>query len=239
MNLAEEGLLQAYDSPAAADVPAQFKDPEHRWTGVAVRARMLVTYRGGNSPRKALRKLDDLLDPSLKNQITLARPTAGTTGGHVAALFVLWGGEKASAYFRSLHANGVKLVGGNSIVAETVGKGVCTAGITDNDDVFSATKEGAELHATLPDQDTFGTLAVPTTVGLVAGRPQSESAKKLVDYLISKEVEKKLLDAQFAYAPVRGTGTTSAKWMQIDYREVARAMPQAVRKATSILEGRE
>src|SRR4051812_8714298 len=46
INLADEGLLAAYDSPAAADVPEQFKDPEHRWAASGMRVRVIV-----NSPQ--------------------------------------------------------------------------------------------------------------------------------------------------------------------------------------------
>src|SRR4051812_25040552 len=70
INLAEEGLLEPYDSSAAADVPAQFKDPDHRWICVGIRARMLITHRDSNLFTPALRKLNDLLDPSLKDKIT-------------------------------------------------------------------------------------------------------------------------------------------------------------------------
>ena len=31
INLAEEGVLAPYESPSAKDVPAQYKDPQHRW----------------------------------------------------------------------------------------------------------------------------------------------------------------------------------------------------------------
>ena len=40
--LAAEGLLAAYDSPSAADIPEVFRDPERRWTGFAARARVFI-----------------------------------------------------------------------------------------------------------------------------------------------------------------------------------------------------
>ena len=40
INLAEEGLLQPYESPAAKDVRGEFKDPQHRWTSNGLRARV-------------------------------------------------------------------------------------------------------------------------------------------------------------------------------------------------------
>lgn len=236
INLAQEGLLLPYESPAGKDVPAMFKDPQHRWTGNALRVRVI-----GIDPKWHLSRLKEplyvleaLSRAEFKDRIAMARPTAGTTGGHVAALYVLWGEAKADAYFKSLHDNGVKLLGGNGPVAAAVGNGSIDLGLTDNDDVAAVAREGGKIVAELPDQDTFGTLAIPTTVGLVQDSP---AARQLVDYLLSPDVEKQLLDAKFAYAPVRGEMTF--KPMQVDYNAVAKAMPMAIRRVTAILEGRE
>ncbi len=236
INLAEEGLLQPYDSPGAGQIMAMYKDPEHRWAGNGLRARVIAA--GGSIRGSAGLHLTDLADPKLKEKIAMARPTAGTTGGHVAALFVLWGDERASAFFRSLRANQVKLLGGNGPVAEAVARKQAELGLTDNDDVASASREsGGNLEMVLPDQDGFGTLMLPTTIGLVSGSRQPDAAKKLVDYLLSPEVEQKMEAANFTAWSVRQSGEVKA--MQVDYLAVARAMPEAVRKASRILEGRE
>src|SRR5205823_307080 len=107
VSLADTGALAAYDSPSAGEIPARFKDPGHRWAGTALRARVIAVNTSPDAP-VALRHiagLEGLTNPALKDRVGLARPTAGTTGGHVAALYVLWGRERADAYFRDLHAN--------------------------------------------------------------------------------------------------------------------------------------
>ena len=235
INLAEEGVLAPYDSLSAADVPARFKDPQHRWAGNGMRVRMIVASEGVTLAHS----IEQLTDPIWKGTLGIARPTAGTTGGHVAALYALWGDERADRYFRSLGANEIKLLGGNSVVAEMVGKGTLSAGLTDNDDAVAASNEGEKLQVALPDQDSFGTLVIPTTVGLASGAKHPDAAKQLIDFLLSKQVEQKLIDAKFAYGSVRDAGAASVKAMDVDYRAVAAKMPQAVRRATAILEGRE
>ncbi len=235
INLAEEGLFQPYESPSAKDVPAQLKDPQHRWAGNGLRARVI-----GVSPDVA--KLDSLFDltaPALKDRIAMARPSAGTTGGHVAAMYVLWGEDVARKYFRDLRANGVKLLGGNSVVAQAVADGTIAAGLTDNDDVAAAQANGGKIEAVLPDQPAFGTLMIPTTVGLVAGATHADGAKQLIDHLLSPDVERQLLEQKFVAWSVRDVATGKVKAMDVDLREVAKQMPRAVREATAILEGRE
>lgn len=236
INLAEEGLLEAYDSPSAADVQAMFRDPQHRWAGNGLRARVFAT--ADNSPAKGIAaSIDSLSLPALKGKIAIARPTAGTTGGHVAAIYVSRGQAKADVFFQSLHDNDIKLLGGNGPVAEAIGAGTAWAGLTDNDDCFATQREGGKLSMALPDQSDSGTLMIPTTVALVRGTQNPDASKKLIDFLLSARVEQKMIDAKFVGWSVRGASQVKA--MEVDYREVARRMPVAIRRATAILEGRD
>ena len=243
INLANDGCLAAYDSPSAADVPAKFKDAEHRWTANGMRVRVLAVRAEHSKAPEGFLKLkgiEGLTDPTLKDQIVMARPVAGTTTGHVAALYQVWGDAKADAYFKALHDNGIKLLGGNSMVPQAVGGDQAWAGLTDNDDVADAVEQKLNVMAGIPDQGEggLGTLAMPTTVALVAGRPQSDAAKKLIDYLLSKDVEQKLIAAKFVKFSVRA-GPGEIRTMDVDYAKAAAVFPQATRRATALLEGRE
>jgi iron(III) transport system substrate-binding protein len=237
INLADEDVLAPYESPSAADVPAQFKDPQHRWAGSVLRVRTMVAAPGhGFHPTG----LSDFLRPEVKGRIAIARPTAGTTGGHVAALYVLWGNDRADDFFRKLHTNGVILVGGNSMVAETVARGDLWLGLCDNDDAADASTNVGKLEAVLPDQGDGqdGTLGMPCTVGLVNGSPHPEAARKLIDFLLSSRADQKLIDAKFAWCSVRDA-SGKGKFMKVDYTAVAHTMPAAIRAATFDLEGRK
>ena len=233
INLADEVALAAYDSPSARDIPGAFKDPKGRWTGMGLRIRVMGVYEGiPTAPM--ITGLHDLTRPEFKGKIAMARPTAGTTQGHVAALYVLWGKDKFEKYFADLRSNDVVLLGGNSQVAESVGKGQFWLGLTDNDDVAAARRNGLKVKMLLPDQDSVGTLAIPCTVGLVAGAKRSQQARKLIDYLLSEEVEKMLIEAQFAAASVRDQ--KQVKTMPVDYAQVARMMAQTSARAMEILQ---
>jgi iron(III) transport system substrate-binding protein len=234
INLAEEGVLAAYESPIAKDVAAMYRDPQHRWAGNGLRVRVIVQHRDPSVPVLSLGRLplESLTHPSFKNRAAMARPTAGTTGGHVGAIYLTLGDVEADALFRRFRDNGVNLLGGNSVVAQSVAEGTVLIGLTDNDDAAGAPQ--GKLYVSDIDPST---LSIPTTVGLVAGAIHPDNAKKLIDYLLSAEVERKLIDAKFAGWSVRGANDVKA--MDVDYREVARVMPHAVRRATAILEGRD
>ena len=235
VRMAEDGVLSEYRPPDAADVPAQFKDDQGFWTGVGLRARVLAI--GDPPPPFAVKSILDLTDARLKGKVTISRPTAGATGAHVAALYVFWGPEKARDYFRRLHDNGVVMVGGNAVVADEVGAGSFPVGLTDSDDVTNTAANGAKITAVVPDQDTFGTLAMPTTVALVKGARHADAARQLIDYLVSKPVEQRLIDLHFARWSVRGGGGQPLKAMPVDYRAAAKIYGQAQREAIAILEG--
>jgi iron(III) transport system substrate-binding protein len=242
IGLADDGMLLPYDSPQAARIDKLFKDPQHRWTGNGLRVRVIAAL-AHSGPSDLPTSIAELADPYGKHKFTIAMaiPTAGTTGGQVAALYAVWGNDRADQYFRGLRDNGIKLLGGNSNVAEAVARGTIDFGLTDNDDVNEAQEfvsPGGVLFGIEPDQGPtdIGTLMIPTTVGLVNRPHPSDDAKKLVDHLLSESVEKKLIDVKFA--KYSASGAFPILPMRIDYDAVARMMPQAVRRATAIMQGR-
>lgn len=234
--LAEEGILDRYDSPSAKDVMPQFKDPQGLWTGVGVRARVLAI--GDPPPPFKVKSLADLTDPRLKGKICISRPTAGATGAHLAALYVVWGPGKTEQFLHKLHDNQVGLLGGNAEVADQVGAGSYEVGLTDSDDVTNAAAHGGKITAVVPDQEGEGTLAMPTTVALVKGSSHPAAAKKLIDFLLSKSTEQRLIQMGFARWSVRA-GPNNIKAIDVDYRAASRVFARSMRQGSAILEGNE
>src|SRR5207244_7957444 len=139
----------------------EYKDKDNIWAGTSLRVRVLAV-----SPKsKPLHSIYDLTDSSLKGKICLSRPIAGTAKGHMAVLYTALGREKFEKYLIGLKDNQIRLVGGNSIVAELVGSGQMLAGITDNDDVDSAIRAGGKSEIVLPDQapDEVGARGITCT----------------------------------------------------------------------------
>jgi iron(III) transport system substrate-binding protein len=237
--LAGEQVLAPYASPAAADIPAEYKDKNGLWTGVGLRARVLAI--GTPAPSFPITSLQDLLDPRLKNQIAMSRPTAGATGANIVALCLFWGQPKADAFFTALHNNGVNLLGGNAEVADQVGGRSFVLGLTDSDDVANAQANGGKLTLVVPDQgpDQQGTVTMPSTVGFVTGSRHPAAAKKLIDYLVSRQTEDKLMKMHYSKWSVRDPANAGGiKSIPVDYDKAAQAYAITVRRATALLEGR-
>jgi len=231
LQLAESGMLQAYAPPAAGDLPAKLKDPDHRWTGVGIRCRVIVYNTKLVGEDEAPQSIFELADPKWRGKIAIANPQFGTTRTHVAALFAVLGPDAAKRFLRQLLDNDVRITDGNAMVKNLVARAHPDAspvlvGLTDTDDVFSGQAEGDPIEMVFPDQATLGTLCIPTTVCMIRGAPRPGHARRLVDYLVGAEVETMLTADDSGYRPVRsprssaGSADTQPKAMQVDFREL-------------------
>jgi iron(III) transport system substrate-binding protein len=137
----------------------------------------------------------------------MSKPVAGTSATQAACLFQAWGKDKAMKWYRDLKANEVKIVPGNKQAAEGVGQGQFLIGITDTDDAIAEVEAGRPVRIVFPDRDApadskLGTLYIPNTLAVIKGCPNPEGARKLVDYLLSPEVEKKLAESASRQIPL-------------------------------------
>lgn len=238
--LARQGLLEPYDSPAAADIPPRYRDSEHRWTATSTRARVLAfdptqTTRNGLPTR-----WEQLAEPQFAKHFTLANPLFGTTRGHVAAMFALWGPERGRAFLTQLRENGMQLADSNgSTVRAVIGKRAALAA-TDTDDVWVAQRGGFSLDLVYPDMGDGGTLLIPCSVAILRGSPNLDAAHKIVDFLVSAEVEQMLARSDSRNIPVRQNlrdklGLKQPSESTVSYDAVADAMDEAVAAARDIL----
>jgi iron(III) transport system substrate-binding protein len=231
MVLKKRGLVEPFASPNAAAIPPAFRAPDGAWTGLAARARILLVNKIRVPPGEAPRSIRDLASPRWKGQTAIANPLFGTTTMHVAALFAAWGDDQARHYLDDLKANGARIASSNGEVKRLVAAGEAAFGLTDTDDADEARKDGAPVDVVYPDQDGIGTLLMPTALVLLRGGPHPDAGRKLVDYILSPEVEKRLAH-EAAHIPLRPDVAAppdvrragDLRTMQIDYARVAEDM---------------
>ena len=205
IKLKQQGLLAPYASPNAEEIPPGFKDPDRYWTGFAARARILVVNTERLPDRSAWpRSYADLVNPAFKGLGGMAKPLAGTTATHGAVLFQKLGKEAAEAFFRKLLDMDVELTAGNAHLMRRVREGKLAFGFTDTDDFNVARASGYPVEAIYPDQGEgeMGTLVLPNTVAMLAQCPHPEAAKRLIDFLLSPEVEARLARCDSAQIPL-------------------------------------
>ena len=200
--LQQQGLLEAYRSPSADDIPGRYRDPDGHWTGFAARARVILYNTNEVKAGEAPSSVRDLVDPRWKGRTGLANPLFGTTTTQVAALVALWGEPATKKFLDGIKANGVKFVTSNGEAKDLVASGELAWAFTDTDDASEAVEQHKPVAVVYPDQTGIGTLVMPNAVALVKGAPHSDPAKKLIDYLLSRQVEEKLAKSTAAQMPL-------------------------------------
>ena len=230
----KQGAVSApYVSPAATGIPPKFRDPLGYWTGFSARARVLILRQGLQDKPQSVHAY---LDPRWRGKAAIANPLFGTTTTHIAALFWLWGDDQGRAFLDGLKANGIKVSSSNGESADLVAAGSLDWALVDSDDLVSRSKQGRPVEGVYPDQQdgTPGVFIVPNAVLLIAGGRNPENGKKLIDYLLSPETERKLAFSDAAQIPLHvGVETPSTvprldnlKLMEVDYAAIAAKMQE-------------
>jgi iron(III) transport system substrate-binding protein len=215
-------------SPNAREIPPLFKDPAGYWTGFSARARVLqVHHKAGQKPASILA----YTDPRWKGKSVIANPLFGTTTDLVAAVYTLWGDTRAQKFLEDMKRNEVKISTSNGESADWVALGQFAFSIVDSDDANNRIRQNKPVEMIYPDQgkDEIGTLIMPNVALLIKGSPHPENARKLIDYLLSKETERKLAFADCAQIPLHPgvevppnvPKIEAIKVMSVDYARVA------------------
>src|SRR5437016_8177913 len=171
--LKQRGVSAPYVSSSAEGIADQFKDPDYYWTGFSARARLLlVNAKSTIKPASVMA----YTEPSAKGRTAIANPLFGTTTDYVAALFTMWGDERARTFMNEMKKNGVKTTTSNGESTDLVAAGQVDFSLVDSDDAVNTKKQGKPVEMIYPDQepDGIGVLILPNAVALIKGGPHAE-----------------------------------------------------------------
>ena len=186
----DEGLIESYISPEAANIKPEYKDSKGYWTGI------YVGYLGfvGNKKMLEEKKVPmpsswaDLLKPEYKGEIVVAHPgSSGTAYTMLATLVQLMGEEKAMEYFKKFNGQVRQYTKSGTAPGRMVGTGEATIGITFLHDGIKYQKEGySDIILAAPSEGTGFEIG---GVALLKNGPDQENAKKFIDWVLSKKVQ--------------------------------------------------
>lgn len=205
IRLARAGLLAEYRPPAEG-ITDRYKDPAGKWTAFGLRARVIAYNTARLKPEQVPTRWRDIAETRWKGQLAIADPRFGTTTGHFAAMYALWGEQNYIAFLKGLaEVTQGKLMDGNATAARRVGAGEALICATDTDDVYARQNRGEPVALVYPDMGDGGTLLIPNSVGLIAGAPHPRTARRLIDFLTSAETERMLARSDSRNVPVRAS----------------------------------
>ncbi len=198
------GLLEAFKSPEAANIPAADKDPQGMFNPL-VNNYMNFIYNT-EILKTAPKTYADLLDPKFKNKLQYSTPGQAGDGTAVMLQIVhaMGGADAGFAYLAKLQKNNVGPSSSTGKLTAMVNKGELYVANGDLQMNMAQTAQNPNIKPFWPAnaKGQKSTFALPYYIALVKGAPHGKNGEKLIDFLLSKEAQAKV--STIAYGlPVR------------------------------------
>lgn len=191
--LAQDGLAVPFRPAGARHVPGQYRDPVFRWIGFAANPRVIIYNSDLLDREEAPTSIHDLTHPRWSAKAALARIRSGAPAFHAAALFSLWGTERARAFFEEMRINGTRIARDDAEVRRLVAVGEVQWGFIDLDEAICAKREAEPVHIFYPDRMSQGAVVPPHVAALLRHPPNPAQAKGLFGYLLSTDAARELV----------------------------------------------
>ncbi len=182
----EKGLTIPYESPNAVNIPDNFKDADHYWTGIYAGPLCFVsnTNQLEELGLEAPTSWADLIKPEYEGYLQVANPgTSGTSYNVLATMVQIMGEDKAFEYLKALDKNIFQYTRSGSKPGKNAAIGEIPIGIGYAHDQVKLVSQGYPLVITFPSEGTGYEIA---SISLIKGGPQPELAKKLYDWALTK-----------------------------------------------------
>jgi iron(III) transport system substrate-binding protein len=181
----------------------------------------------------------DVQKPAFKGAYGIANPAlSGTAYMSVAVLSKAFGW----GYFEALRANGAKMGKGSGQVVDDTASGDLLASLAVDYITLDKIDKGATLALVYPPE----MLLIPSPIAIIKNSPNTEAAKKFVDYVLSKEGQSVI--ANEGTLPVRADVKVPERFklplvedavkraMKIDYQAIMAEKEATIKKFTDIMQ---
>ena len=181
------GLLARLPQATVGKVPARFSTRSRRWVGTSGRSRVLVYNTNELQQGDLPASVWGLASTRWKDKIGIA-PTNASFQAFLGATIHLYGEARVRAWLRALEDNDVRFYPNNTTVVQAVGRGDIEVGLVNHYYLYNLLADTPSLPVRnhwFRDGDP-GNLVLAAGVGVVSSTTKSASAKRFVDFLLSK-----------------------------------------------------
>jgi iron(III) transport system substrate-binding protein len=189
-------LLVPYSTPAIEAYPQKYRDPNHMWTPTRLSYFGLAYNTKLVTADKAPKSYQDLLDPAWQGKMAWRIGSSSGTALFLTNLRLAWGEEKARQYFEKLKDQKIVNFGAGSartLVDRVIaGEYPIALNIFAHHPLISKAK-GAPVDSRLLDPAP----STAATMGVVRGVRHPYAAMLLIDFILSKEGQQILLNADY------------------------------------------
>ena len=207
-----KGIFQRVSSKILEQkIPSNFRSPY--WFGIAKRARVIY-YTPDRLSKSDLKGLsyEDLADPKWKGKIVIRQSNNIYNQSLVASLIENNGAKKTAAWAKGLVVNMARPAKGNDraqILAVAAGEAELAVANTYYIALMLSGKKGEEQKAAaqkiellFPNQEGRGTHMNISGAGVLKYAPNKENAIKLLEFLLTDEAQKHIVNNSFEYPMV-------------------------------------
>lgn len=206
-----QGVFEPYVPPAAAELPARFKDPKGAWTAIADDPLVFMT----NTQFLKQHNLqpptswDDLLNPAYKNMLQMADArTSGTAVTRIFSILQVHNRDEAAAfaYMKKLRQNVqvyTKSGGGGTL---PVGLGQAGGGIFFIVDALFTRQQGYDVQISFPKE---GIGSAAECIALIKSAKNPAGGKKLIDWATSADMQSLFEPDKINFVPANPKVPTS------------------------------
>ena len=219
---ANDGLLEAYDSPNMANLRDQklYKDAENRWAGVYVGTLGFATNKNWlaeNPGVAAPTSWADLLKPEFKGQIMVAHPSSsGTSYTALCTILQLMGEDEGWKYIQDYAGQVNQFTKSGAAPAKFVGQGEAGVGIVFSHDIVAEIEKGSPLELTFPSEGTGYEIGGE---GIIKGAKHPDAAQKWFDWALNPATQE-LGPKYEAYQAPTVNGATASRPELLDVKMI-------------------
>ena len=217
----KEGLFQSIQSEKVlTEVPENLRGPNDEWTAIAKRARVIF-YNPENISDELVENFnyEDLADQKWNKRIVIRSSNNMYNQSLVASLIKNIGEEATEKWAKKLVSNFARKPQGNDrsqIIAVANGEadlaiansyyiGIMLSGSAGQEQLEAAKK----VKMIFPNQDNRGAHINISGAGILKNAPNKDNANSFIEFLISKRVQKYMIDKSYEYSVLNDVAPSS------------------------------
>ena len=208
-----DGMFQKGASSAGIKKAVSSNFRTAYWTGIAKRARVIYYNPSKTTPRSDM-SYEDLANPMFKGKVVIRQSNNVYNQSLVASLIQNNGANKTAEWAKGIVSNFARPAKGNDraqILAVAAGEADYAVANTYYIALMLSGKKGPEQQEAakkvlpfFPNQDGRGTHMNISGGGILKHAPNKKNAIKLLEFLVTPEAQKHIVDNTFEYPIIDG-----------------------------------
>ncbi|WP_141432300.1 ABC transporter substrate-binding protein [Bacillus sp. 03113] len=194
-NLKEQDLLMPYESKELSEIPSEFVDNEHMYTGTKVMATVLAVNT--EKVKELPSSWNTLTEASSKDKSIMPSPLySGAAAYNVGVISRQ--SDFGWDFYQKLRDNNITVVQGNGAALKAVASGEKEFGMVVDFIVARSKKEGSPIDLVYPKE---GVPVITEPIGIMKNTKNEAASKAFVDFVLSEEGQ--ALANKLGYTPIR------------------------------------